>query len=319
MKVLANDGISEAGKNKLHMAGIELFDKSVDQNELAAFINQENIEVLLVRSATKVRRDLIDACPNLKMVGRGGVGLDNIDTDYASERGIVVFNTPAASSPSVAELVIAHMMGLGRHLHDSNRRMPKEGGERFEVLKKAYSKGSEVSGKTIGIIGFGRIGQAVARYAYGLGMRVLAHDPYIQKATVELEIQGITKLNIEVHTVSMQEILTQSDFITLHVPKQSNGRAVITAEEIEQMKDGVILLNAARGGVINEKDLIWALNSGKVAAAGIDVFENEPRPMVELLQHPKVSLSPHTGAATREAQDRIGLELAQILIERRNG
>jgi D-3-phosphoglycerate dehydrogenase len=319
MKVLANDGISAAGKNKLHMAGIQLIDNSIPQEELASFINAENIDVLLVRSATKVRKDLIDTCPGLKMIGRGGVGLDNIDTDYASEKGIVVFNTPAASSQSVAELVIGHIMGLVRHIHDSNRRMPTEGQTDFNKLKKAYSKGTEVSGKTLGIIGFGRIGQAVARYAYGLGMRVVAHDPYIQKAVIELEIQGVTKLNLDVHTVSLHEVLTQSDIISIHVPKQNNGKAVITAEEIEQMKDGVVLVNAARGGVIDEKDLIWGLNSGKVSAAALDVFENEPTPDPEVLKHPKISLTPHTGAATKEAQDRIGLELAQIIIDRRNG
>jgi D-3-phosphoglycerate dehydrogenase len=319
MKVLANDGISKAGKNKLLKAGIEILDQSIPPNELADYINEHKVDVLLVRSATKVRKELIDACPGLRMIGRGGVGLDNIDTDYASEKGIVVFNTPAASSQSVAELVFAHLLGLVRQLHDSNRRMPAEGTEKFNELKKIYSKGSEVYGKTLGIVGFGRIGQAVARYAYGLGMRVLAHDPYIQKAVIEVNIQGITTLNIDVHTVSMEEVLTQSDIITMHVPKQANGKSVITADEIEQMKDGVILINAARGGVIDEKDLLWALNNGKVAAAALDVFENEPKPLAELLSHPKVSLTPHTGAATSEAQDRIGIELAQIIIERRNG
>ena len=310
--ILANDGMDAAGKEMLEKAGFTVVTEKVAQEKLATEINAKNYVGLTVRSATKVRRELIDACPNLKVVARGGVGMDNIDVDYALSKGIKVINTPAASSNSVAELVFAHLFNSVRFLYDSNRKMPVLGGEKFEELKKNYSKGVELRGKTIGIVGFGRIGQHVAKIALGLGMKVLAHDPYVHEAEVDLEIGGMeSALRVNIKTGEMNELVTKSDFISFHVP----GGKLITTAEMSRMKDGVILINASRGGVIVEKDLIEALNSGKVSHACLDVFENEPRPSQEILHHPKISMTPHIGAATLEAQERIGIELAQKIIE----
>ncbi|HEY6162634.1 MAG TPA: NAD(P)-dependent oxidoreductase [Bacteroidia bacterium] len=309
-KILANDGIDATGKALLEKAGFTVITDKVAQQDLAKAINEQKFEGLTVRSATKVRKDVIDACPGLKLIGRGGVGMDNIDVDYAKGKGIKVVNTPAASSHSVAELVFAHLFNIVRSLYDSNRQMPANGDTQFEALKKKYAKGIELKGKTIGIIGFGRIGQSVAKIALGCGMKVVASDPFLKEAMVELEIHGADKIKVAIRTIAMEELLKQSDFITLHVP----GGKVITAKEIATMKDGVVLVNAARGGVIDETDLIAALNSGKVAHAGLDVFENEPTPKKEILTHPKISLTPHIGAATEEAQERIGVELAELII-----
>lgn len=309
MKILANDGISPAGAQVLKQNGHELIQIFVAQDQLAAYINQNNIEVLLVRSATKVRKDVIDACPGLKIIGRGGVGMDNIDVEYARGKGIKVINTPAASSQSVAELVMGHLYTLVRHLHDSNRHMPLEGDTHFKELKKRYEKGSELQGKTLGIIGFGRIGQAVAKLAIGVGMKVIKHDQYESPNSVTLTFFNGESLEIAVDNVSKEELLKNSDFITLHVP----GGEVIAAKEITIMKDGAALVNTARGGVINEEDLLNALESGKIKYAALDVFLNEPTPGIKVLMNPALSLSPHIGAATEEAQERIGTELAELI------
>lgn len=310
-KILANDGIDAVGKEMLEKAGFTVITDKVAQEQLAAEINDKGYSALTVRSATKVRKELIDACPNLKVIARGGVGMDNIDVDYAKEKGIAVINTPAASSNSVAELVFAHAFSAVRFLYDSNRQMPDSEGK-FEELKKKYAKGIELRGKTFGIVGFGRIGQSVAKMALGLGMKVLAFDPFVTEATIQLDIAGLDRpVPVKVTTVGMEKLLQNSDFITFHVP----GGKLISKHEIASMKNGVILINTARGGVIKEDDLLEALNSGKVACAGLDVFENEPRPSVAILKNPKVSLTPHIGAATNEAQERIGVELAEKLIE----
>ena len=308
MKVLANDGISNSGIEALEAAGFEVNTTTVAQEQLINYINNNNITVLLVRSATKVRKDIIDACPELKIIGRGGVGIDNIDVDYARNKGIHVINTPAASSHSVAELVFAHLYGLARFLHNANRDMPLEGDTKFKALKKAYAKGTELKGKTLGIIGFGRIGQATAKVAIGAGMKVIAFDPFIEKADLELEFFDGQKLNFDIKTVSKEEVIKNSDFLTLHVPAQKEY--VIGKDEFDKMKEGVIIVNAARGGVLDEIALVNAIESGKVARAALDVFEKEPQPEIQLLMNSSLSLTPHTGAATNEAQDRIGVELA---------
>jgi len=310
-KILANDGIDPIGKSMLEKAGFTVITEKVAQENIAKEINEKGYTAITVRSASKVRKDIIDACPGLKVIGRGGVGMDNIDVDYARSKGLQVINTPAASSNSVAELVIAHLFNSVRFLYDSNRQMPVSGEEKFEELKKKYAKGVELRGKTIGIVGFGRIGQAVAKMALGLGMKVLAYDPYVTGVIIELEIEGVGNVSVKVIPVEMEKVLTQSDFITFHVP----GGKLINKAEIEKMKNGVILINTARGGVINETDLVEALNSGKIAHACLDVFENEPKPSAALLHHAKISLTPHIGAATNEAQERIGVELAEKLIE----
>lgn len=312
MKVLANDGVSQSGIDALENAGFEVLTTNVAQEQLIDFINKKNITVLLVRSATTARKELIDACPNLKIIGRGGVGMDNIDVEYARNKGLHVINTPAASSHSVAELVFAHLYSIARFLHHSNRDMPLEGDSNFKALKKAYSKGKELRGKTLGILGFGRIGQATAKIGLGIGMKVVAFDPFIEKETLELEFFDGQKVSFEIETVSKEDVLKQSDFITLHVPAQKEY--VIDEAEFNMMKNGVFIANAARGGVVNEVALVNAIESGKVAGAALDVFEKEPKPEVQLLMNPSLSLTPHTGAATNEAQDRIGTELASQII-----
>lgn len=308
MKVLANDGISQSGIDALEKDGFEVITTKVAQEQLINYINQQQINVLLVRSATKVRKDIIDACESLKIIGRGGVGMDNIDVEYARSKEIHVINTPAASSSSVAELVFAHLFNGVRFLHDANRNMPLEGDSRFKDLKKAYAKGIELRGKTLGIIGFGRIGREVAKIALGLGMKVIASDKFISKATVKVDFYNGQYINVEIDTEPMEAVLQHSDFITLHVPAQKEY--IIGKKEIALMKDKAGIVNAARGGVIDEVALIDALDKGKLAFAGLDVFENEPTPAIKVLMNPNVSLTPHIGAATNEAQDRIGLELA---------
>ena len=312
MKILANDGISQSGIDDLTTAGFEVLTTTVAQEQLENFINTENIVALLVRSATTVRQDLIDACPNLKIIGRGGVGMDNIDVEYARGKGLSVINTPAASSESVAELVFAHLFSGVRFLYDSNRTMPLEGDSKFKNLKKAYAKGTELRGKTLGVIGFGRIGQATAKMALGLGMKVIAFDPFLQKTSLSLSFYDGQTVDFEIKTVSKETVLKESDFITLHVPAQKEF--VIGEAELALMKDGSGLINAARGGVVNEVALVAALESNKLAFAGLDTFENEPTPAVQLLMNPKISLTPHIGAATNQAQDRIGSELASQII-----
>ena len=308
INVLANDGISKSGKDSLEKDGFNVSTVTVAQNQLISYVNKENISVLLVRSATTVRKDLIDQCPGLKIIGRGGVGMDNIDVDYARNKGINVINTPAASSASVAELVFAHLYSGVRFLHESNRAMPLEGDSNFKGLKKTYAKGVELRGKTIGIIGFGRIGKETAKIAIGVGMKVLAYDKFLEKADLTLDFHDGKKIDFEIKISKFEYLLKNSDFISLHVPAQKNF--VINKKEIDMMKDGAGLINAARGGVVNEVELVSALDSGKLSFAGLDTFENEPKPAVKLLMHPKISLTPHIGAATNEAQDRIGLELA---------
>ena len=308
MKILANDGISQSGIDALTQSGFEVITVNVAQEQLIEYINKNDIVALIVRSATTARKELIDACPGLKLIGRGGVGMDNIDVDYAKSKGLHVINTPAASSASVAELVFAHLYGGVRFLYSSNRKMPLEGETNFKGLKKAYAKGMELRGKTLGIIGFGRIGQEVAKIALGVGMHVVVSDKFIESASVEVSLATGDCIDVTIKTQGFDEVLASSDFITLHVPAQKEY--VIDAAAFAKMKKGAGIINAARGGVIDEVALVEALDSGQLAFAALDTFENEPRPEIKLLMHDKISLTPHIGAATMEAQDRIGVELA---------
>ena len=308
MKILANDGISQSGIDALEKEGFEVTTTTVAQEQLVNYINENKIVVLLVRSATTVRKDLIDSCPSLKVIGRGGVGMDNIDVEYAREKGLSVINTPAASSESVAELVFAHLYGGVRFLYSSNRNMPLEGETNFKGLKKAFAKGVELKGKTLGVIGFGRIGQATARIALGIGMKVIYFDPFTETAAVEVPFFDGQTVTFNLKSLSKEEVLKNADFITLHVPAQKEY--VIGKAEFDLMKEGAAIVNAARGGVIDEVALVNALESGKLTFAGLDTFENEPKPEIKLLMHDKISLTPHIGAATGEAQNRIGEELA---------
>lgn len=314
MKVLANDGISPSGIAKLEANGFTVVTENVPQDKLIDTINSEGYEVLLVRSATTARKDLIDACSGLKMIGRGGVGMDNIDVAYGREKGLVVFNTPASSSMAVAELVMTLMFDVARGVYDSNRQMPSNGTTEFKALKKKYGKGVELRGKTIGIIGFGRIGQFTAKYALGCGMKVIASDPFVETANIPVEVADQT-VNVTIKTQSFDTVLAEADFLSLHVPMPADKKAVIGADQFAKMKDGAFIINAARGGVIDEDALIAALDSGKIAAAGLDVFVGEPSPRADILSHAKIACTPHIGAATLEAQDRIGTELADNIIE----
>ncbi len=309
-KILANDGMEQEGIKLLENAGFIVITENVPQTELADVINENEYIALTVRSATKVNKALIDKCPGLRLIARGGVGMDNIDVDYAKSKNIQVVNTPAASSLSVAELVIGHIFAMARSLDYSNKKMPENGQKEFAQLKKTCSKGIEVSGKTLGIIGFGRIGQTAAKLGLSLGMQILAYDPFISEANLELDIPVNPKVKVNIKTLSLDEVLLHSDFISMHVP----GGELITAKEIKKMKKGVMLVNASRGGVINEADLIEGLNSGHIAHAALDVFNGEPTPKKEILTHPKISLSPHIGGSTEEAQGRIAVELAEKII-----
>ncbi len=310
VKILANDGIDPFGKKLLEDAGFTVDTNTIPQEQLADAL--KNYDGITVRSATKLRKELIDAAPNIKIIGRGGVGMDNIDVEYARSKGIIVINTPSASSLSVAELVFAHLFTGVRFLQEANRKMPTEGATKFNDLKKAYAKGVELRGKNIGIIGFGRIGKETAAVALGLGMNVLAHDLRTIEGNITLHLtQGIT-VDIPFKTVSLEEVITQSDFISLHTPLTK--KPILGKEEFSKMKKGVGIINCSRGGIVDEQALIEALNNEQVAFAGLDVFDNEPKPLATLLNHPKISLTPHIGASTNEAQERIGEELATLII-----
>lgn len=311
IRILANDGIDPAGKALLEAVGFIVETEHIPQELLAEQLN--NFDAITVRSATKVRQALIDACPNLKLIGRGGVGMDNIDVEYARAKGVAVVNTPASSSLSVAELVFAHLFTGIRFLQDSNRKMPVEGNSKFNELKKAYAKGIELRGKTLGILGFGRIGREVAKVAIGLGMKVLAYDLFPFETELPLELGDGQLVKVSVKTASKDEVIAQSDFISIHTP--FSEKPILGAEEFAAMKKGAAVVNASRGGTIDEDALLEALNSGKLAFAGLDVFDNEPTPRHDLLVHPKISLTPHIGASTNEAQERIGVELANLIIQ----
>ena len=321
MKVLANDGISDKAKSTLESQGVIVTTDHVEQDRLIEVLNAEGYEGLLVRSATKVRQDLIDACPGLRFIGRGGVGMDNIDVQYARDNGKVVFNTPAASSQSVAELVMAHLFAMARSLHRSYQEMPARGAEDFKVLKKAYAKGIELRGKTLGIVGFGRIGSAVAQYALGCGMNVIGVDREGTSRTVSLQVpiggSRTQDIDVEIPLVSMGEMLAQADAVTFHVPAQADGSPVLDAAGVAAMKQGAMIVNTARGGTVDEAAVREAVESGHLRGAALDVFVGEPKPDPTLLKVEGLALTPHIGAATLEAQDRIGDELVERILEMR--
>lgn len=312
-KILANDGLAQSGIDLLVKEGFEVKNTRVAQEQLVNYINKNNIDALLVRSATKVDKKLIDDCPSLKLIGRGGVGLDNIDVKYAESKGIKVFNTPEASSESVAELVFAHMLNGVRFLHDANRNMPLEGDSQFKQLKKSYAGGIELRGKTLGIVGFGRIGQATAKMGLALGMEVIFTDHHTKEATLTLSFFDGQSIDFKLKSSDLKEVLANSDFISLHVPSQE--KYIIGKKELGLMKPGSGIINTSRGGVLDEVALVEALESDHLSFAGLDVFESEPTPEIKILMNPKISLSPHVGGSTVEAQERIGAELAQKVIK----
>ncbi len=314
MIVLANDGISKAGEQLLKDAGIEILEAKVSQEHLINFINENKVDVLLVRSATKVKEDIIDACPGLKIIGRGGIGMDNINVEHAIEKGIYVINTPKASARSVAEMVFAHFFSLARFLHESNRLMPLEGETHFKALKKSFSGAVELEGKTLGVIGFGGIGQEVVKIGISLGMKikVLTRKPKTEKITLDFFDGQKLEFDISSET-DMDKFLIDVDFLTVNTPKTSEY--LLDQVQFDKMKDGVFIVNTARGGVVNEVTLLDAIENGKVAGAALDVFESEPSPELALLMNPNLSLSPHLGGNTQDAQMKIGRELAEQIIE----
>lgn len=313
MIVLANDGISEKGIQLLKEADITVLDARVSAEHLSNFINENNVDVLLVRSATQVRKNLIDECPNLKIIGRGGVGMDNIDVDYAIDKGIYIINTPKASRKSVAELVFAHFFSLARFLHESNRLMPLEGETKFNTLKKSFNNATELSGKTLGVIGMGNIGLEVIKIGICLGMSIVAYNRTPKTENVKISFFDGQSLHFEIKSVNLDEVLKKSDFISINISNAE--KYFIDNEQIAMMKEGVFIANTARGGVLNEVALIDAIERGKVAGAALDVFENEPNPEIEILMNPALSLSPHIGGNTLEAQNRIAEELAEQIIK----
>jgi len=313
MIVLANDGISESGIQLLKEANITVLESRVSPEHLSKFINENNVDVLLVRSATQVRQKLIDECPNLKIVGRGGIGMDNIDVEYAIDKGLYIINTPNASCKSVAELVFAHFFSLARFLHESNRLMPLEGETHFNALKKSFNNASELSGKTLGVVGMGNIGMEVIKIGISLGMKILAYNRTPKTSNIEISFFDGQTVNFEIKSVTLNEVLENSDFISLNTGKTE--KYIIDTNEFAMMKDGVFIVNAARGGVINEVSMIDAIEDGKLAGAALDVFEKEPTPEVEILMNPAMSLSPHVGGNTIDAQNRIGEELAIQIIK----
>ncbi|MSP57230.1 MAG: 3-phosphoglycerate dehydrogenase [Flavobacteriaceae bacterium] len=311
MKILANDGIDSFGKKILEDAGFEVITTKIAQDELASRI--ADYDILIVRSATKVTGAVIRAS-NLSLIARAGVGLDNIDMDAAAQKNISVVNTPNSSTRSVAELVFAHLFSLARFLHKSNRQMPKNGIDGFKEMKKEFSDGFELKGKKMGIIGCGRIGNEVAKMAIGLGMEVLPYDLIQQEFSICVSLANQYKahdFNIKLQGIPLQTVLKESDFVSIHTP---GSEEVIGAKELALMKKGAVLINCARGGVVNEKALVLAIQSGDIAAAGIDVFENEPPQNDSLLIQDNISMSPHIGASTKEAQERVGIELADKIL-----
>ena len=310
MKVLANDGISQNSKKELIDLNFKIFDTKIDQSELIRYINKNHIEIILVRSATIINSEILNNCKSIKLIGRAGVGLDNIDLISAKKNNVRVFNTPNASSISVAELVISHLLSANRNLHITNRSMPLNGDTKFKEIKSHSSECKEVMFKTLGIIGLGRIGQEVAKRAFSLGMNVVAFDKKIEKIKIHLDHIKNQNIFFDLKTSSLNDVLKESDFITLHIPK-INDKPFIGRDEFDIMKKGVGIINTSRGGLIDESELIKFLNNKKVSFAALDVYENEPTPNIQLLMHDKISLSPHIGGSTVEAQERIGDEIVK--------
>ncbi len=295
MKIIICDKTEKEYIEQMRGAGLTV-DVRDDITPEQLMVELPNYDGMVVRSRTKVRKDLIDVCPNLKVIVRGGAGLDTIDHEYAKEKGIAVMNTPLANSKSVAELAIGYMLMMARSLYAASATMKAEKWE-----KKAFN-GDEIGGKTLGLIGIGNIGKEVAKRAIAMEMHVVAYDPFVKEAPAGIKL------------VSLDELLAQADYISLHLPKTKESSNMIGKEQLGKMKNGVRIVNCARGGIVNEDALYEALTSGKVAGAALDVFNEEPPTDWKLAKLDNVIASPHIGAATKEAQARVGAEVAEKLI-----
>ncbi|ALU75084.1 NAD(P)-dependent oxidoreductase [Tenacibaculum finnmarkense] len=313
MKILVNDGILDGGTTTLENAGFEVITTKVAQEQLDNFINEEQINVVVIKNSTEIHAELIDNCPTLKLIANASTTNDNIDVVYAQECGVQIINVSDASANAVAELVFAHLLTMARFLHQANREMPLEGDTSFNALKKQFSAGTEVRGKTLGIIGMSTEGQQVAKLALGLGMKVIAYDvEFGDSITIPIEFYNGQAIDIEIDFTSADDLLKEADFITVHLASEENH--VIGVKEFEKMKKGVGFINVSQSGLVDEIALVNAIESGKVQYAGLDTFENQPTPEIQLLMNPELSLSPNIASFTVESQHKIGTELANKII-----
>ncbi|MFK7049285.1 D-3-phosphoglycerate dehydrogenase [Flavobacterium columnare] len=309
MKILANDGLSSQAISLLKKNGFEVLTTKVAQEQLSNYINNNQIEILIIQNATKINQSIIDTCSNIKVIGK--LGIEMITPNLPDT--IIFLNTPNAPVNAVAELAIGHLISGARYLHDSNRNMPLEGDTHFHELKKVYGNGLELKGKTLAIIGLGKIGKAVAQKALGLGMKVIATAKETKQIPIEFEFFSGQKITIPIDVMPLENILPLADFISLHVPEQNNY--LLTATEFEKMKQGVGIINCSKGELINEVDLINYLENKKISFAGLDVFQGEPNPAVQLLMHPDISLTPHVGGTTSEILEKMSMEMAHKIID----
>ena len=296
LRILLNDGLDKKAISNLEFLGFDVDTNHYDIEDLKEKIKK--VDCIVIRSATKIRRELIDEAikgGKLKLIIRGGVGVDNIDVQYAEQNGIKVRNTPNASSSSVAEIILAHMFSLARFLNQSNITM-KAG-----LWKKKDYVGVELEGKTLGIIGMGRIGSELAKKCTALGMKIIYFD-----------LMDIKNIDNNYRKVEFDELLRESDFISINI---SGTKSIIGSEELKKVKKGAFIINTSRGKALDEDAIITSLNDGTLGGIGLDVFLEEPSKNLELIKHPKVSLTPHIGASTKEAQMKIGEEVINIIKE----
>lgn len=312
MKILANDGISSAGEVLLNNAGHEILNNRISQEHLIHFINENLVDVLLVKNATTINEEIIDSCKSLKIIGKAGINMDNVSANYAIEKGLHVVSTPNSYSRAIAELVFAHFFTLARFLHDSNRMMPLEGDQKFNLLKKSYQNSVELHGKTLGVIGMNFDALEVIKIGISLGMNILAYSDTPKEEKVTLEYFDGQKLVFEIKSVKFEEILTNSDFLCVMSTEKMGY--ILDSRQFELMKEGIYIVNIIKGAV-NEVSLIDYIENKKIAGAALDSFELEPKPDIQVLMNPSMSLSPNVATITRDAQEKTGKELAEQIIK----
>lgn len=312
MRVLAINGISASGINTLKEGGFEVLETKVAQEQLENYISTHNIDVLLVGNNTEIQQELIDGCPSLKLIGCNTL-TDNIDAQYAKDQGLQVIEASEATSNAKAELVFAHLFGISRYLHQSNREMPLEGDMNFNMLHKHFSQGTELRGKTLGIIGFDIVGREVAKIALAIGMKVIATKTQTNDTIINIPFYNGQFVNIEIETDNLSEIIQQADFISIHTDAADGY--ILSKPQFDKMKKGMGIVNVSQPGTIDEVALVNAIEDQTVRYAGLDVFENQPNPEIQLLMNPELSLSPNIGATTIEAEERIGVELANQIVK----